>query len=98
MKINTYTLETYKKQGKPCFIVVLNHVMKAGVYVFKSASEATLFVCEQKEKLGQFCPLSYSADFADGNYAELIKMIIENDDICIGENGKTYCKKQTKIC
>lgn len=93
MKINTYTLETYKKQNKPVFIVAINHVMKAGVYVFKSANEAMLFVYKQKAELEPFYPLNYSVDFADGNYAELIKAIIENDDICIGENGKTYYKK-----
>lgn len=93
MKINTYTLETYSKQGKPCYIVVINHIMKAGVYAFNSANEAMLFTYKQKEELKPFSPLMYSIDFADGNYAKLIKEIINNDDICIGENGKTYYKK-----
>lgn len=93
MKINTYTLESYKKQGKPCYIVVINHVMRAGVYAFNSANEAISYCMKAKEELTQFSPLVYSIDFADGNYAKLIKEIIENDDICIGENGKTYYRK-----
>ena len=90
MKINTYTLEANKKAGKPCFIVTITHIMRAGVYFFNTMQEAKIFIENAKKELNIYAELKYNSGNYDKSYKDLINMVLSNNNICIGENGKTY--------
>lgn len=90
--LNTYTLEVYKKQNKPAFVVTIEHIMRAGVYFFKSLEEANNFINEAKKELEIYTPLKYNENGVDDKYINIIKIVLSCENICIGENGKTYYK------
>lgn len=89
--LNSYTLEVYKKQNKPCFVTTINHIMRAGVYFFKTLEDANNFINEVKKELEVYAPLSYNENGCDNeSYTNIIKMVIFDENIKIGKNGKTY--------
>ena len=92
--LNTYTLEAYKKQNNPCFVVTIKHIMKAGVFFFNNMYEASNFIKEAKEELNVYAKLEYNNNgVTDGKYANLIKTVLSCDNIHIGKNGTTYYKE-----
>ena len=91
--LNTYTLEVYKKQKNPCFVVTVNHVMLSGVYFFNSLKDANEFVHNTQKELERFGELHYNMDgVTDKRILDLIKTVISCENYHIGENGKTYWK------
>ena len=93
--LNSYTLEVYKKQNKPCFVITLNHIMRAGIYFFNSLPEANAFIVAMKNDLLSYAELKYNQNgVTDKKTIEAIKTVLHDNDLCIGENGKTY----SKIC
>lgn len=92
--MNYYTLEVYKKQNKPCFVVTIQHIMKAGIYFFKSLPEVNKFIAEIKNDLLPYAELKYNAEgINDKKIFDAINYVLNNDDIIIAENGKTYSKQ-----
>ena len=92
--LNSYTLEVCAKAGKPCIVVSIYHVMLHGVYFFKTMQEANSFVECQKIRLNPFVFLTYNSNSPDENSLKLIKEVLNNDNIVIGENGKTYMRNE----
>ena len=91
--MNSYTLEAYSKQNKPCFVVTIQHIMLAGVYFFNSMIEAREFIANAKNELSLYAPLVYDNEgCTDTNYINVIKVVLSCENIQIGENGKTYYK------
>lgn len=92
--MNSYTLEVYAKQHKPCFVVTIKHIMLAGVYFFNTLQEANNYIKEAKNTLKMYAPLNYNADgiTANDDYMNIIKTVLHDDNICIDENGRTYSK------
>ena len=90
--MNSYTLEVCKRAGKPCIVVTIKHYLLAGIYFFKSMPEAKHFIECQKIRLNPFGQLVYNPTLTDRNYIKLILEVLNNDNIVIGENGKTYTK------
>ena len=91
---NIYTLEVYKKQNKPCFVVTIKHVMLSGVYFFNTLPEANEHIHQYKKSLSVFGELHYDMDGnKDTGYANVIKTVLSCANIHIGENGKTYYKE-----
>ena len=89
--LNSYTLETYKKENKPCFVVTVKHVMRAGVYFFNNLGKAKNFIESLKNELNPYAKLIYNSNgCTDTKYIELIKMVLSDSNIKIGKNGKTY--------
>ena len=88
---NIYTLEVYKKQNRPCFVVTIKHVVLSGVYFFNTLEEANQHINQYKKSLALYGDLHYSMDGnMDDGYANIIKMVLSCKNIHIGENGKTY--------
>lgn len=88
---NFYTLEVYKKQKNPCFVVTIHHVMLSGVYFFNTLKEANKHIAEKKKTLEAFGELHYNMDGnTDAGYANVIKTVLSCENIHIGENGGTY--------
>ena len=95
--LNTYTLEVYRKQEKPCFVVTIKHIMKAGVYFFNTLNEANKYISDTKKELEIYAPLSYNnKGVNDDKYINIIKMVLSCKNIHIGKDGKTYYNE--KIC
>ena len=91
LKINSYALEVYSKNRKPVFVVAIKHQMLSGVYFFEDMHNARRFIDEQKITLNQFATLMYdSENEIDECYINVIKMVLFDNNIKIGENGKTY--------
>ena len=92
LKMNSYALEVYAKNRKPAFVVTLKHQMLSGVYFFKTMHEAQTFINEQKVILEQFAPIQYDGENEiDECYTNVIKMVLFDENIQIGEHGKTFC-------
>lgn len=92
--LNTYTLEVYKKDNKPCFVITIEHIMRAGVYFFNSLKDANNFINEEKKGLEVYAPLEYNENgVTDKNYMYVIKTVLNDENICIGENGRTIRQK-----
>lgn len=92
---NLYTLEVHKKGTRPVFVAVIQSELVSGIWFFKSLRESELFLLEQKDELSNLgVSLEYDSSgeiWTEGMIA-LVKSVMENDDIAIGENGKTYSK------
>lgn len=92
--MNTYTLEVYNKENKPLFVVTIKSPFLAGVYFFNSMKEANEFVNTKKASLNTYgCTLKYNCEGVTDEFINTIKEVVENDDIAIGANGRTYSKK-----
>lgn len=95
--LNSYTLEVYRKQDKPCFVVTIKHVMCAGVFFFNSLKDANEFIANEKASLDLFGELRYNENGCTGDYYNdcigVIKTVLSCDNIHIGENGRTYYKE-----
>lgn len=93
LKMNSYALEVYTKNRKPVFIVTIKHEMLSGVYFFKTMPEAQRFINERTTILNQFfAPIQYDdKNEIDECYINVIKMVLFDENIYIGENGNTYC-------
>lgn len=88
---NIYTLEVYKKQGKPCFVVTIKHIMLSGVYFFNTLQEANQHINDKKNVLEPFGILHYDENGnADAGYANVIKTVLSCENIHIGKDGYTY--------
>lgn len=88
---NFYTLEVYKKQGSPCFVVTIHHVMLSGVYFFNTLQEANAHIRYKKSVLYPFGELHYNENGnQDEGYANIIKTVLSCNNIRIGENGCTF--------
>lgn len=89
--MNSYALASYAKNRKPVFAVEIKHQMLHGVYFFKNMHDAQRFIAEQTQVLSQFAPIQYDAEneFDEGSI-NIIKDVLFNDNIKIGENGKTF--------
>lgn len=86
MKINSYTLECYKKSGAPCFVVTVFHPLSAGVYFFNNLQSAKKFIDNKKSIYN----LKYNANGAtDTKTMELIKAVLNDERITIDTDGKT---------
>ena len=91
--MNSYTFEVYRKQGKPVFVVTIEHVMHVGAFFFRSMQEAKAFVMKEKERLSMYAELAYNANgCTDASFIYIIKEVMQNDDLRIGTNGRTYSK------
>lgn len=91
--MNSYTLEVYSKQDKPCFVVTIKHIIRAGVYFFDSMINAKEFITNAKKELSLYADLSYDNEgCTDINYINVIKTVLSCENIQISENGKTYYK------
>lgn len=91
LKMNSYALEVYAKNRKPVFVVAIKHEMLSGVYFFKTMPEAQRFINEQTTILNQFTPIQYDGENEiDECYINVVKMVLFDENIKIGENGKTY--------
>lgn len=91
--INYYTLEVYKKQNKPIYVITIKHELLSGVYFFKTLEKANAFIQETKKSIEYFTPLHYNENGVDEeNYIKVIKAVLSCDNIKIGENGRTYIK------
>ena len=89
--LNTYTLEVYKKQNQPCVVVNITHTMLTGVYFFRSVKDANAFIANKKEVLGVFAPLTYDPNgVTEKGAMNVIQTVLNDDNICIAENGKTF--------
>ena len=92
---NIYTLEVYKKQEKPCFVVTIQHCMLSGVYFFNTLEEANEHINYKKAVLEPFATLYYDENGnKDDGYANVIKLVLSCENIQIGENGGTYYKEK----
>lgn len=90
--MNSYALEVYAKNRKPVFVVAIKHEMLSGVYFLKTMPEAQRFINEQATILNQFAPIQYDGENEiDECYINVVKMVLFDENIKIGENGKTYC-------
>ena len=75
--LNSYTLEVYSKQNKPCFVITINHIMRAGVYFFNSLIEAKEYIANAKKELGLYAELSYDNEgCTDSSYINVIKTVL----------------------
>lgn len=91
---NIYTLEVYKKQGKPCFVVTVKHTMLSGVYFFNTLQEANEHISNKKKALEPFGVLHYDENGnTDAGYANIIKTVLSSENIHIGKDGYTYYQK-----
>lgn len=89
--MNYYTLEVYKKQNQPIFVITIKHELLAGVYFFETLENANTFINETKKSIEYFTPLYYNENgTTDENYIKVIKLVLSCDNIKIGKNGKTY--------
>lgn len=92
---NLYTLEAHKKGTRPVFVAAIQCELVSGIWFFKSLRESELFLLEQKDELTNLgIALDYDSSgeiWTEGMIA-LVKSVMENDDIVIGENGETYSK------
>lgn len=96
MKMNTYTLETYKKQGKPVFCLVIKSEIYHSVLFFNDMQTLKdRLNYEQKSLSGYGIELEYEKDFlseSDPEYG-VIMGAINDDKIAIhNKSGKTYHK------
>ena len=89
--MNYYTLAVYRKQNKPCVVVTIHHIMRAGVYFFKTMKEANDYVKQSKKELEFFGELYYNENGEnDNNFISVINTVLACDNIDIGENGRTF--------
>jgi hypothetical protein len=91
---STYTLEVYNKEHKPLFVVTINSPILVGVYFFNTLKESNTYINQEKVNLYNYgCDLKYNCDgVSDKRFKAVIKNVIENDDIAIGKDGRTYSK------
>ena len=90
---NFYTLEVCKKQNKPCFVVTIHHVMHSGVFFFNTLENANDFIAREKRYLEKWGYLEYNENgCTDSNIIKLIQNVLNDDNICICVNGRTYYK------
>lgn len=91
MLLNSYSLEVYKKNGKPLFVVGITHIMLAGVYFFNTLAEAKKFIEEKKISLEKYAKLAYNEHPETYyRYVGLVDEVINDENIKIGKNGNTY--------
>ena len=88
-----YTLEVYKKQGKPCFVVTIVSPIHVGTFFFKSLPEANTYIASERERLDLF---GYTLRYDENGCthegcARVIATVLKCENIKIGENGCTYC-------
>ena len=87
---NIYTIELYKKQNKPCYVVTIQHCMLSGVYFFNTLEDANTHIDNKKKVLEPFGTLHYDEDGnKNAGYANVIKTVLSCKNIHIGENGQT---------
>jgi len=89
-KMNCYWFSVCRKDDAPCFVVAINHAMTSGVYFFKSNAEARAYIDREKLILEPYGKLEYSAEDMPENLASAIRLVLEDNDIKIGKNGRTY--------
>lgn len=91
-----YTIEVHFKNGKPIYVVAIKCPLLVGVRFFKTLNEAKADIDNVKANL-LMCGDDFTPDFEgyvmDENMYSVIREVIENDDIVIGCNGRTYSKE-----
>ena len=91
MEMNFYTLTVYYKQNRPCFVVTIHHIVRAGVMFFETVQEADDYINRTKKELELFGELRYNENGEnDNNYLNVIKTVLSCENIHIGENGHTF--------
>lgn len=92
--MSTYTLEVYSKEHKPLFVATINCQILVGVYFFNSLKEANEYINAEKARLEVYgYTLKYDCEgITDEKFANVVREVVENDDIAIGANGRTYSK------
>lgn len=88
-----YTLEVYLKSHKPIFVVGIKSPLLIGVTFFKKLNEANKYIEEKREELKSYGQtLTYDSEnfVMDKKMFSVVKYVIENDDIAIGSDGRTY--------
>lgn len=96
MMNSTYTLEVYSKEHKPLFVATIKSSVLVGVYFFNTLKEANEFIDKKKRYFSEYWGIEMRYDcegVTDKNFANVIKEVVENDDIAIGSEGRTYSKK-----
>lgn len=92
-KLNAYTLEVYGKNKKPCFVVNINHIMHSGMFFFRTMKEANEFIHKEIASLESYAHLAYDENgIVDEKLERMLFEVLENPDLEIGSNGRTYSK------
>lgn len=94
MMNSTYTLEVYNKEHKPLFVATIKSPILVGVYFFNTLKEANAHINREKLSLDAYgYDLKYDCEgVTDEGFKAVIKEVIENNDIAIGKDGRTYSK------
>lgn len=93
---NLYTLEVCRKAGNPVAVVAIKSEILHGIWVFKSVPKAEYWLEEQRYDLstcyGVTLTYDESGEIWDPGMLSALRAMLENNDIEIGENGKTYSR------
>lgn len=94
MMNSTYTLEVYSKEHKPLFVATISSPILVGVYFFNSLKEANDYINKEKARLDCYgYTLKYDCEgVTDEKFISVILEVVNNDDIAIGSDGRTYSK------
>ena len=89
-----YTLEVCVKSGNPVFVATIKCPILVGVYFFNSLKEANDYIKKENARLEcHGYTLKYDCDgVTDEKFITVIMEVLNNDDIAIGSNGRTYSK------
>lgn len=92
--ISKYTLEVYKKENKPVFVVTISCPILACIKFFHTLKEANDYTDAEYNRLCDFgYKLRYDMDgVTDEKILKAINEVITNENFIIGENGNTYYK------
>ena len=91
-----YTLEVHSKNRKPVFVAAFKSPLLVGVRFFNTLEKANAYIQSEKERLNVYgYDLRYDCDnfVMDEKMQAVVKEVMENDDIAIGSEGRTYSKK-----
>lgn len=88
--MNIYTLEMHKRFNKPLVVVTIKHVRLHGVYFFKDMESARRFIRRMQVELPG---LVYDGSAEIPETAAVLRAVLNDPNIIIGENGRTYDKR-----
>lgn len=91
-----YTLEVHSKNHKPVFVAAFKSPVLVGVHFFNTLKEANAYIQKERERLEVYgYDLRYDCDdfVMDEKMYAVVREVMENDDIAIGSEGRTYSKK-----
>ena len=88
--MNIYTLEVHQRFGEPLIVVTIKHVYLHGVFFFKDMESANQFIALKKVELRG---LTYDPVVSIPETTAVLRVVMNDPNIIIGEDGKTYDKR-----